>query len=138
MVAWHVDDLKISYADPSVVTALIEQLKCRYGKEASLTIKRGKLHDYLGMVLDYETKGKVKIDMRVYLETIMSDLPEQYNDLTVTPTVEHLFKINEGCQKLEEKDAMLFHTIVAKLLFLCKRARSDIQTVIAFLATRVK
>ena len=33
---------------------------------------------------------------------------------------------------------MIFHTIVAKLLFLCKRGRPDIHTVIAFLTTRVK
>jgi hypothetical protein len=33
---------------------------------------------------------------------------------------------------------VLFHHNVAKLLFLCKRARPDIQTAIAFLCTRVK
>jgi hypothetical protein len=33
---------------------------------------------------------------------------------------------------------MCFHTYVAKTLFLCKRARPDLQTAVAFLCTRVK
>ena len=33
---------------------------------------------------------------------------------------------------------MLFHHNVAKLLFLCKQARPDMQTVVAFLSTRVQ
>jgi len=34
--------------------------------------------------------------------------------------------------------AQLFHHITAKLLYLCKRTQQDIQTVVAFLCTRVK
>ena len=40
--------------------------------------------------------------------------------------------------KLSEEDAQFFHNYVAKLLFLCKRARPDIQTAVAFLSTRVQ
>jgi len=40
--------------------------------------------------------------------------------------------------KLSEKDAQFFHHYMAKLLFLCKRARPDIHTAVAFLSTRVK
>lgn len=32
----------------------------------------------------------------------------------------------------------MFHHNTAKLLFLCKRARPDVQTAVAFLSTRVK
>ncbi len=32
----------------------------------------------------------------------------------------------------------MLHTYVAKTLFLCKRARPDLQTVVAFLCTRVQ
>ena len=40
--------------------------------------------------------------------------------------------------KLSQKEAQVFHTIVAKLLFLCKQARLDILTGVAFLTTRVR
>jgi hypothetical protein len=39
---------------------------------------------------------------------------------------------------LDNEQSDLFHHITARLLFLCKRARPDIQTAVAFLCTRVK
>ena len=51
-IVWHVDDLKISHVDKDVVTEYITKLQERYRKEAPLTIRRGKIHDYIGMVLD--------------------------------------------------------------------------------------
>jgi hypothetical protein len=41
-IIWHVNDLKISHVDPQVVTAIIEQLDNDFGKEAPLTVTRGK------------------------------------------------------------------------------------------------
>ena len=41
-------------------------------------------------------------------------------------------------RKLSEKDAQAFHIILAKMLFLCKRARPDILTRVDFLITRVR
>jgi hypothetical protein len=40
--------------------------------------------------------------------------------------------------KLNAEKSEFFHHVVAQLLFLCKRARPDIQTAVAFLCTRVK
>ena len=44
----------------------------------------------------------------------------------------------ENAALLNEKDRVLVHSSTARLLFLGKRARLDIQTVIAFLCTKVK
>ena len=137
-IVWHVDDLKISHVDKDVVTEYITKLQERYGKEAPLTIRRGKIHDYLGMVLDYSKTGKVRIDMLQYIEALLESLPSEYNGDAVTPAAGHLLDVDEACKKLSETDAAHFHTIVAKLLFLCKRARPDLQTAVAFLTTRVK
>ena len=41
---------------------------------------------------------------------------------------EKLFKVNESSPKLEIEKAEVFHTTVAKGLFLSKQARPDIQT----------
>ena len=40
--------------------------------------------------------------------------------------------------KLSKRDAQAFHRIVAKLFFLCKRARPDILTGVKFLTERVR
>jgi hypothetical protein len=57
-ILWHVDNLKISHVDPQVVTDVISQLNGEFGKEAPLTITRGKVHEYLGMVIDYSTSNR--------------------------------------------------------------------------------
>jgi hypothetical protein len=44
-ILWHVDDLKISHVDPNVVTAVIKQISDEFGKEALLTVNRGKVYD---------------------------------------------------------------------------------------------
>jgi hypothetical protein len=41
-VVWHVDNLKISHVDPDVVSGIIELLSKEFGKEAPLTVTRGK------------------------------------------------------------------------------------------------
>jgi hypothetical protein len=138
-ILWHVDDLKISHVDPNVVTSIIELVSQEFGKEAPLTINRGKVHDYLGMQLDYSLDGKIKITMYDYIENMLSELPEDMAGVANTPAAPHLFDVNSTDPvKLDSSKSVLFHHLVAKLLFLCKRARPDIQTAVAFLCTRVK
>jgi hypothetical protein len=55
-----------------------------------------------------------------------------------TPAGNHLFEVDPEAEQLDEDTAQTFHRLVAKLLSLCKRARPDIQTAVAFLCTRVK
>jgi len=50
----------------------------------------------------------------------------------------HLFNVNPEVTKLDEKQSILFHNFVAKLLFLCKWAWPDLQTAAAFLSIRVR
>jgi hypothetical protein len=137
-VLWHVDDIKVSHVDASVVSTVLELFKAAYGKEAPLTITRGKVHEYLGMTIDYSIKDKVQITMIPYIKNMLSEVPNDMAGESATPAASHLFQVNEDAEKLDEPTAQLFHHNVAKLLFLCKRARPDIQTAIAFLCTRVK
>jgi hypothetical protein len=134
-----VDDLKISHQDTDVVTSTIARIGAEFGKEAPLTINRGKVHDYLGMRIDYSEPGKVKVTMVDYIDNMLSELPDDMEGESATPAGSHLFTVNhENPISLDRKTAELFHHNVAKLLFLCKRARPDIQTAVAFLTTRVK
>ena len=49
-----------------------------------------------------------------------------------------LFKVDEDATKLNSEMATAFHNIVAKSLFVVKRARPDASVSIAFLTTRVR
>jgi hypothetical protein len=96
-IVWHVDDLKISHVSTKAVGTILGMLDARYGQEivggkrAPVTFTRGKLHDYLGMVLDYTEDGAVKIDMREYLLKIIEAMPERMDGTATTPAAAHLF-----------------------------------------------
>jgi hypothetical protein len=137
-ILWHVDDLKISHVDSKVNDTIIDLLETEFGKEAPLTITRGRVHDYLGMTLDYTEKGKVKIKMIDYVTKMLAELPEEMSGEAPTPAGNHLFAVDEKQTKVNEQQAQFFHTYVAKTLFLCKRSRPDLQPAVAFLCTRVK
>ena len=138
-ILWHVDDLKISHVDPDVVTYMIKTIDKEFGQEAPITVRRGKVHDYLGMTLDFSTKGKAKIKMIDYVEGMLADLPVDMAGESATPAADHLFQVNtDDPIKLDKEKLQFFHHYVTKSLFLCKRGRPDIQTGVAFLCTRVR
>ena len=75
-IIWHVDDLKISHVDKEVIEDIIKMLNKKFGKESPLTTTRGRVLEYLGMTLDYSTKGKVKISMYDYIDKLLTELPQ--------------------------------------------------------------
>jgi hypothetical protein len=93
------------------------------------------------MTLDYTTRGQVKITMIDFLDEIIIafDKADPTGSGTKTSAAPvNLFKVDEDCEKLSPKRAQEFHTIVAKTLYVTKRARPDTSTSIAFLTTRVR
>jgi hypothetical protein len=137
-VCWHVDDLKVSHVDPGEVTKFGQWLSTAYG--IAVAEHRGKVHDYLGMILDFSLDGNVIINMTEYIGKILEDFLEEISGMRTTPAADHLFDIRDeaDARPLPEEQAREFHHAVAQLLFLSARARRDIQPVTAFLTTRVK
>ena len=91
------------------------------------------------MTLDYHEEGKVKVTMLDYIDKMLVELPTDMAGRAPTPAGNHLFQVNmSGGIPLDKETSDLFHQNVAKLLFLCKRARPDIQPPVAFLCTWVK
>ena len=136
-ITWHVDDLKISNVDKEALEDLLKQLNGAFGKDEPLTIHRGKKHDYFAMWLDFSLDGKVQVQMFDYIDNMLADLPEDMCGMVTSPAADHLFTINDTGRKLTWEQSEMFHHTFAKLLFLCKRARPDIQTAMAFLTTHV-
>ena len=95
------------------------------------------MHKYLGMTLDFNVRGSVHIDIDEYIESMLEEFPEEVTGSAVTPATEVLFKVNKDSTKLSKECAQQYHTAVAKALFLCKRARPDIQVAVVFLTMRV-
>lgn len=140
-ILWHVDDMKISHVATATVTDVIAMIDERFGKEAPIAISRGKTHAYLGMTLDFGKPGKVMISMYDYIEGMLKESPPDMDGYSRTPAPMNLLEVRAtdgDNMKLSEEDGDAYHHMTAKLLFLCKRARPDIQTSVAFLTTRVK
>ena len=101
-ILWHVDNLKLSHVDDKVNTLIVNLIDEEFGKESPITVTRGKVHDYLGMTLDYTEKGKVKIKMLDYLEKMLADLPKEFEGFALTPAATHLMTVNETQPKVSE------------------------------------
>ena len=120
-IVWHVDDLKLSHKDSMVIDEIIVSLKAEYGKVGEMTIRRGKIHDYLGMTLDFSKPGKFTISTENYLDEVLKGLPEDMNGTSTLPAAEHLFRTRNNAAKLTDEEAEMFHRVTAQLLFACKQ-----------------
>ena len=136
-ISWHVDDLKSSHVDPKVNDDFHKWLQREYGQVKEVTATRGPRHVYLGMTLDYSVKGEVKIDMTDYVEEMIDVFPTKLTGKVSSPANEKLYETAPG-KTLNSAKADVFHTMVAKALFLTMRARPDIRLTIAYLCTRVR
>ena len=138
-VAWHVDDLKVSHVDASEVEKFVQRMETTFGQDTPLTVSRGQVHDYLGMTLDYRTKGEVQISMEHYIDMMLQDAPEEMKGVATTPAASHLFKVNEtDPQYLGTEQKKVFVHLVMQGLYLSQRGRPDIRTAIAFLCSRLR
>lgn len=137
-VAWHVDDLKVSHLQPIEIIKFAKYLGEIYGPKVK--VHRGKIHDFLGMDLDYREKGKVKISMIRYLKKILTSFPKKITGSAPSPAADHLFQVRDPQETkyLTPQEAIDFHHTVYQLLFMSNRARRDIHTPISFLTTKVK
>ena len=131
-IVWHVDDCKISHKDANVVTDILKKLEEKFGKEKLIAVTKEYIHNYLGMTIDYSVKGN-------YIEQILGEVDiKLMSGSSKTPAASQLFSVDDDGVKLNKKETDVFHRNVARLLFLSKRARPDLQTVVAFLCTRVQ
>ena len=89
------------------------------------------------MLFRSTTNGKLKVNMTEYVKSMVNDFPDKLSKSNY-PWNENLFKVDTKSPKLLKDKRELFHTFVAKGLFVCKRARPDIQPAIAYLTTRVR
>ncbi len=115
-----------------------------------MKVAQGKVHKYLGMMVDFTTLKTVKVTMLEHVDEIIgswdkacSELDDGYKAVSgrkriATAAPDDIFKVDEDAVKLDQARAKAFHNIMAKRIYVAKRARPDISLSIAFLTTRVK
>ena len=137
-IVWYVDDNKVSHKDKNVVDDVIDLIEKHFGK---LSVSRGEDHTFLGMNIKIRKDKKIEIEMKDQLRETIKMFTDFENDkideVVTSPAQKHLRECNEKCPKLEGSKSDIFHSIVAKLLWIMKRARPDLEVAVSYLCTRV-
>jgi hypothetical protein len=55
--------------------------------------------------LDYSERGKVKIKILDYVDTMLADLPAEMDGEAPSPSANHLLTVNDDQIKVDEKKA---------------------------------
>jgi hypothetical protein len=95
-IIWHVDDLMLKHVSQEVLDQIVSDLSKKFGKEDTLSIHIGKIHDYLGMNFDFSKRGKVVFQMVDYIRNILDELPDDFDGTAGTPATSYLFKISSA------------------------------------------
>jgi hypothetical protein len=120
--------------DHNVVSHVIEKIEERFRE---MTVTRGKEHIFLGMNLSFHKDGTASIRMKDYIKEAIAYFGESSTRSATTPAKKNLFEIDKESGALTDNNREIFHSIVAKLLYVSKRGKLDIQLPIAFLCNRV-
>jgi hypothetical protein len=89
------------------------------------------------MDITFDDDGTVTILMKEYLKEAIAHSGMDASKVAPTPAKKDLFTADDGSEQLDKRQGEIFHSIVPKLLYVFKRARTDAQLAIAFLCTRV-
>jgi hypothetical protein len=111
---------------------LENQLRKTYG---TITVKCGKVIDYVGMTFDFTEPTTVKVTMAHSVQDILTGCG--VDGTAATPASENLFNIRDTT-KATEQEKKWFHTYVAKMLYVSKRVKPECMVAVAFLTTRVE
>ena len=126
--------------DPKVNDEFDKWLNKKYGEQSPVTSHRGKVHDYLGMTLNFSEKGKVIIDVTDYAKSMLQTFSIKFTDQDKVdyPSKEDLLEVDQDSPELDKTRHDEYRSTVAKALFMGKRARPDLAFTISFLCTRTR
>ena len=145
-ICFHVDDCKLSHAEPKINDEFLEVLRQEYESifedgSGKMKVSRGKTHKYLGMEIDFTQERVCKVSMFDYIEEIIKTFEQiapEHKGSKECAAPKNLFVVDEDAPKLDKSKAEKFHSLVMKIMFATKRARPDTGTAVSFLTTRVR
>ena len=135
-VVIHVDDGKVSTVDEEYMKFFVNELIVKFGE---VKIREGKRHDFLGLILDYETFPQKCWVSQPGLISSMIELGEEHNIIGVaeSPAAVNLFEVDIESPLLKEDKKEVFHRLTYQGVYATTRSRPDFGCVTSFLAQRV-
>ena len=84
--------------ESTVVNDIIQRLEEKYGKVSLLDTTWVNIHDYLGVVLYFSMKGKVRLMMTKHVHSILETNPTDMEGLLRDSSGQPLVQYPRGCQ----------------------------------------
>ena len=153
---FHIDGCNILHLISKVMDKMIQWLLLEYENvfevgTGQIKVHHGKINKYLGMSLDFSHVKQCRITMIDHVEEIVAvydkvlskldngfcTVKKKSNQAQTSAAPDDLF-VDKDTEKMSEEGLTAFHNLVAKTLYVSKRARLDASTAIAFLTTRVR
>jgi hypothetical protein len=132
-VLLYVDDILVTSFNVENVQWVYDQLLAKY---KGVKIQYGPAVPFLGMSMDFSVPGEVNVKMPKYVQELLEPFKTVAKPVP-TPAAANLFDQTES-DPLNSVERALFHTIVAKLLYLAKRVRPDILLPVNVLCSRTQ
>jgi hypothetical protein len=135
MLLLYVDDILV-IVDMTEAKLLKSHLMAKYGR---VQFEMNEKLSYLGMEIEISNYG-TSVGMSLYVTQLVDEAQEHglelrdYGSLGTKET----YVIKENAESVCGTEKVYFHSTVAKLLYIVKRAHPDILTVVMFLCTRVQ
>ena len=133
-VVVYVDDILATCVNRDAIKDLFERIKIRFD---GIVYKIGDKFSYLGITVEMaRDRRAVRLTMEHYVEELLKDTETCRG--SPTPATSDMREIDEKSEPLVKKEVEVFHSTVARLLYLAKKIRHDLLVSVTFLATRVK
>ena len=133
-VVLYVDDLFVSSKERTHISDVKNLIELHFDE---MKKKTGPSVTYLGMSLT-RFEDSIHITMKALTDSILQEWSGEKLYPYSTPADEKLFYDHGDDKTLDPSTSKKFHKTVAKLLYLCKRARLDNALSVHYLYTRVK
>jgi len=130
----YVDDLMVLSEDVKTLETVSSLLKGRFNE---VRCKITNDFSYLGMHIKIHN-GYVHMSMEKFIGDLLRDYGNLITKVYSVPAIDGLCEIDNKAKSLVGEQKKMFHTIVAKLLYLAKKLRIDICMCVAYLCTRIK
>ena len=83
---------------------------------------QGLVQEYLSMTIDYSDKENVWFTLPKYIDKLIVETADALTKWpSTTPGAAYLFNTNDTASKLSNADTILYHHVVANLLYLTKK-----------------
>ena len=132
-VAVYVDDLLILSNCRDDIASLIDDLRAKYD---DVKTTEGSKYNYLGMVIDLSFPPHITINQTGMVEDIISSTKnaimkaetdnsplKKSPNLPKSPAAPYLFDIADNSMPLSDSLRVIFHSVVAKLIYISTRTR---------------